>query len=182
MSRLGKTPIELPKNVEVKIQDGQVVVKGPKGSLTFPAVPGITVREEGGRLFVECDEKLQTQRTTHGLYRASINNMVIGVSQGFEKKLTLIGVGYRAAVQGQKLDLQLGFSHPTQVEIPKELKIEVDKNTTILIKGIDKQVVGQFAATVRDIRPPEPYKGKGIRYENEYVRKKAGKAAKGKAG
>jgi len=180
MSRLGKSPIELPKNVEIKIQDGLVHVKGPKGSLTFPAVPGISVRTEGGRLFIDCDEKLQPKRTTHGLYRAQINNMVIGVSKGFEKKLTLIGVGYRATVQGQRLDLAIGFSHPTQLPIPKGVQIEIDKSTAILIKGIDKQVVGQFAATIRAARPPEPYKGKGIRYENEFVRKKAGKAAKGK--
>lgn len=180
MSRLGKTPIELPKNVEVKIQDGLIHVKGAKGSLTFAAVPGISVRVEDGRLFVDCDQTLQPKKTTYGLYRATINNMIVGVSKGFEKKLTLIGVGYRAAVQGQQLDLQIGFSHPTKLTIPKGVQIEVDKSTTILIKGIDKQVVGQFAATVRGIRPPEPYKGKGIRYENEHVRKKAGKAAKGK--
>lgn len=180
MSRLGKSPIELPKNVEVKIQGGQVQVKGPKGTLSFPAVPGISVRMEEGRLFVDCDENLQSEKTTHGLYRATINNMVIGVSQGFEKKLTLIGVGYRAAVQGHSLDLQIGLSHPTKIAIPKGVLVEVDKSTTILVKGIDKQAVGQFAASVRAARPPEPYKGKGIRYENEYVRKKAGKAAKGK--
>ncbi len=180
MSRLGKTPIELPKNVEVKIQDGLVHAKGPKGTLSFIAVPGISVRVEDDRLFVDCDETLQPKKTTHGLYRATINNMIVGVSKGFEKKLTLIGVGYRAAVQGHRLDLQIGFSHPTQLPIPKGVQIEVDKSTSILIKGIDKQVVGQFAATIRAARPPEPYKGKGIRYENEYVRKKAGKAAKGK--
>ncbi len=181
MSRLGKSPIELPKNVEVKIQDGEVVVKGPKGTLSFVAVPGISVRTEDGRLIVDCDVNQQSKKTTHGLYRATINNMIIGVSKGFEKKLTLIGVGYRAAVQGHKLDLQIGFSHPTQLAIPKGVLVEVDKSTTIIIKGVDKQAVGQFAATVRAARPPEPYKGKGIRYENEYVRKKAGKAAKGKA-
>jgi large subunit ribosomal protein L6 len=180
MSRLGKSPIELPKNVEVKIHDGLVHVKGPKGTLTFPAVPGISVRVEEGRLFVDCDENLQHEKTTHGLYRATINNMVIGVSKGFEKKLTLIGVGYRAAVQGHRLDLQIGLSHPTQLDIPKGVLVEVDKSTTILVKGMDKQAVGQFAATVRSKKPPEPYKGKGIRYEEEHVRKKAGKAAKGK--
>ncbi len=181
MSRLGKSPIVLPKNVEVKTQDGQFVVKGPKGTLSFVAIPGVSVEiDNENRLFVSCDEKLQPKKTTHGLYRATINNMIIGVSAGFEKKLLLIGVGYRAAVQGQKIDLQIGYSHPTQIEIPKGLAVEVDKSTTIIIKGIDKQVVGQFAATIRATRPPEPYKGKGIRYEKEFVRKKAGKAAKGK--
>jgi large subunit ribosomal protein L6 len=136
---------------------------------------------QDGKLLVECDEKLQPEKTTHGLYRATINNMIIGVSKGFEKKLTLIGVGYRAAIQGHKIDLQLGFSHPTQLQIPQGVQVEVEKSTAITVKGIDKQAVGQFAATIRAVRPPEPYKGKGIRYEEEFVRKKAGKAAKGKA-
>jgi large subunit ribosomal protein L6 len=116
----------------------------------------------------------------HGLFRSLINNMIIGVSKGFEIRLSLIGVGYRAAVVGNQLDMQLGFSHPTKVEIPQGINITVEKATKIIIDGIDKQKVGQFAATVRALRPPEPYKGKGVRYENEYVRKKAGKAAKGK--
>ena len=116
----------------------------------------------------------------HGLYRSLINNMVIGVNKGFEKRLSLIGVGYRAAVSGNKIDLQLGFSHPTALEIPKEIEVKVEKSTKIIISGMDKQAVGQFAASVRAVRPPEPYKGKGVRYEDEYVRKKAGKAAKGK--
>ncbi|MBS3904758.1 MAG: 50S ribosomal protein L6 [Simkania sp.] len=181
MSRLGKSPIELPKNVEVKIQDKKVLVKGPKGSLEFPSTTGLKVRIEEGRLFVEFDEGVEVTGVIHGLYRASINNMVTGVSKGFEKRLTLIGVGYRAALQGHHLDLQLGYSHPTKLEIPKTVQVEVEKSTTIIIRGVDKQAVGQFAAMVRGKRPPEPYKGKGIRYENEHVRKKAGKAAKGKA-
>jgi large subunit ribosomal protein L6 len=181
MSRLGKSPIELPKNVEVKIQDGKVHVKGPKGTLDFPSIDGLKVRVDGETLFVEFDESVKVSNVQYGLYRATINNMVIGVSKGFQKKLGLIGVGYRAAIQGHMLDLQLGFSHPTQVPIPKNVKVEVDKSVTIIVTGMDKQAVGQFAATVRGKRPPEPYKGKGIRYENEYVRKKAGKAAKGKA-
>lgn len=181
MSRLGKSPIEIPKNVEVKILDGKVQVKGPKGALEFPSADGLKLRTEEKRLFVEFDEKLNVSGKTYGLYRATINNMVIGVSKGFERRLLLIGVGYRAAMQGHHLDLQLGFSHPTQLPIPKSVQVEIDKSTTIIIRGIDKQAVGQFAAMVRSKRPPEPYKGKGIRYENEYVRKKAGKAAKGKA-
>lgn len=181
MSRLGKSPIELPKNVEAKIQDGKVLVKGPKGTLEFPGTAGLKLRVEDERLFVEFEQGVEVTDVTHGLYRASINNMVTGVSKGFEKRLALVGVGYRAALQGHLLDLQIGFSHPTKLSIPKNVQVEVDKSTTIIIKGIDKQAVGQFAAMVRSKRPPEPYKGKGIRYENEYVRKKAGKAAKGKA-
>ncbi len=181
MSRLGKSPIELPKNVEAKIHDRKVIVKGPKGSLEFPSTEGLNLKIEEGRLFVEFDENVNVPGVTHGLYRATINNMIIGVSKGFEKKLSLVGVGYRAALQGHNLDLQLGYSHPTQLAIPKSVQVEVEKSTTIIIRGIDKQAVGQFAAMVRGMRPPEPYKGKGIRYENEYVRKKAGKAAKGKA-
>lgn len=180
MSRLGKSPIPLPDKVEVKIADGMVHAKGPKGNLSIPAQKGISVKVEAGRLHVEKDEKIEMPKSSHGLYRALINNMVIGVSKGFEMKLNLIGVGYRAAIQGQVLDLQLGFSHPTQINIPKGVNVTVDKSVTIIITGIDKHLVGQFAAAVRGMKPPEPYKGKGIRYENEFVRKKAGKAAKGK--
>jgi large subunit ribosomal protein L6 len=181
MSRLGKSPIPLPDKVEIKIADGMVHAKGPKGNLSIPAHAGISVKvEEGNRLVVEKDDKVEMPRTTHGLFRALINNMVIGVSKGFEIRLGLVGVGYRAAVQGQMLDLQLGFSHPTQLKIPKGVNITVEKSVAIIISGIDKHLVGQFAAQVRGMKPPEPYKGKGIRYEKEFVRKKAGKAAKGK--
>ena len=181
MSRLGKTPIALPDKVEVKTADGKIHVKGPKGNLTFPLTPGITIQVEGNLIQVIKDEKVELPKTTHGLHRAMINNLVIGVSKGFERKLSLIGVGYRAAVQGNKLDLQLGFSHPTQLPIPAGLTVTVDKSVSITISGIDKHLVGQFAAAVRGMKPPEPYKGKGIRYEGEYVRKKAGKAAKAKS-
>jgi large subunit ribosomal protein L6 len=180
MSRLGRSPIELPKNVEAKVVDGKVFVKGPKGSLEWQGYPGLKVRTEEGSLFVEFEEKVKISNVLYGLSRATINNMVIGVSKGFERKLTMVGVGYRAAIQGHMIDLQIGFSHPTKLPIPKGLNVEVDKSTTIIIKGVDKHLVGQFAAMVRSKRPPEPYKGKGIRYEDEYVRKKAGKAAKGK--
>jgi large subunit ribosomal protein L6 len=180
MSRLGKSPISLPEKVEVKIEGGMIHAKGPKGNLSIPACQGISVKVADGRLIVEKDEKVEMPRTTHGLYRALINNLVVGVTKGFEVKLSLIGVGYRAAVQGQMLDLQLGFSHPTQLRIPKGINITVEKSVTVIISGIDKHLVGQFAAQVRGMKPPEPYKGKGIRYENEFVRKKAGKAAKGK--
>jgi large subunit ribosomal protein L6 len=180
MSRLGKTPILLPDKVEVKIADGMVHAKGPKGNLSIPVNQGISLKVEGNKLHVLKDENVEMPKPTHGLFRALINNMITGVSKGFEKRLGLVGVGYRAAVQGQKLDLQLGFSHPTQIAIPKGVNVTVDKSVTIIIQGIDKHTVGQFAASVRGMKPPEPYKGKGIRYEGEFVRKKDGKAAKGK--
>lgn len=180
MSRLGKSPILLPERVEVNITGGMVHVKGPKGNLSMAVHQGISVKIEDNRLIVEKDDKVEIPKPTHGLYRALINNMIIGVSKGFEVKLGLVGVGYRATVQGQMLDLQLGFSHPTQLKIPADVTISVEKNITITISGINKHLVGQFAAKVRGMKPPEPYKGKGIRYENEFVRKKAGKAAKGK--
>lgn len=180
MSRLGKTPILLSDQVEVKMIDGAVHVKGPKGALNTPVPKGISVKVDGKALFVEKDTNIEMPKPMHGLYRALVNNMVQGVVKGFEVRLGLVGVGYRAAVQGQKLDLQLGFSHPTSLSIPKGVNVTVDKSVTIIIQGIDKHLVGQFAAQIRAMKPPEPYKGKGIRYENEYVRKKAGKAAKGK--
>ncbi len=177
MSRKGKLPIPLPKSVEVKVSDAEVSVKGPKGSLTQKLVPGIRVKVEDGQVLVSMDEDNADIGHFYGLYRSLINNMVIGTTEGFEKKLEMIGVGYRAAVQGDLLDLQLGFSHPTKLPIPKGLTVKVDKNTLIVITGFDKHLVGQFAANIRSKRPPEPYQGKGIRYQGEYVRKKAGKAA-----
>ncbi|MFY7843107.1 MAG: 50S ribosomal protein L6 [Rhabdochlamydiaceae bacterium] len=180
MSRLGKTPVPLPKNTEVKIVDGKVHVKGPKGSLDLALVKGVVLTVEADKVVVNIENNDKLPRTTHGFYRATLNNMIIGVSQGFEKKLSLIGVGYRATVQGSRLDLQLGFSHPTSLEIPKTVSVTVDKSVAVVVSGIDKQAVGQFAASIRAMKPPEPYKGKGIRYENEFVRKKAGKAAKAK--
>jgi large subunit ribosomal protein L6 len=180
MSRLGRMPIEVPAGVEIKIVDKKIQVKGPKGTLTYPTTHGISIKVEEGKAVVEKDEKVELPKTTHGLYRALLGNMIQGVSKGFETKLSMVGVGYRAAVQGQKLDLQIGKSHPTQLPIPQGVQVTVDKSVTIIISGIDKQVVGQFAAFVRKAKPPEPYKGKGIRYENEFVRKKAGKAAKAK--
>lgn len=182
MSRLGKTPISLPKGVEVKTsKEGALTIKGPKGQLEMQLPLGLSLKMEGQIVHLECDESKLPQKAFYGLYWALVKNNVVGVSEGYEVRLTLIGVGYRGNVQGQKLDLQLGFSHPTWVLIPKGIQIEVDKGTTIIIKGADKRLVGQFAAQVRQLKAPEPYKGKGIRYENEYVRKKEGKAAKGKA-
>lgn len=177
MSRKGKLPIPLPKSVEVKVSGTEVTVKGPKGSLAQSLVPGINVKVEDGQVIVSIDENGQDLGHFHGLYRTLINNMVVGTTEGFEKRLEMVGVGYRAAVQGDLLDLQLGFSHPTKLPIPKGLTVKVEKNTLIIISGFDKHLVGQFAATIRSQRPPEPYQGKGIRYAGEYVRKKAGKAA-----
>lgn len=182
MSRLGKMPIALPKGVEVKAaKEGALEIKGPKGSLRLQLPLGLQIKIEGQFAAVEHDEKIPVESAVHGLYRSLLKNAIIGVSEGHEIKLSLIGVGYRANVQGTFLDLQVGFSHPMQVEIPKTIQVTVDKGVLIVIKGADKQEVGQFAATVRSKKKPEPYKGKGIRYENEYVRKKEGKAAKGKA-
>lgn len=176
MSRKGKLPIQLPKDVEVKISDSEVVVKGPKGTLRQQLKHGIKVHVEDAQMHITMDEGSE-MGNYHGLFRSLINNMVIGTSQGFEKKLEMIGVGYRAAVQGRELDLQLGRSHPIRVPIPESIQVTIEKGTLLTIRGSDNQVVGQFAASVRAQRPPEPYQGKGIRYVGEYVRKKAGKAA-----
>lgn len=177
MSRKGKLPIPLPKGVELKVSGNQLTVKGPKGTLSQELIPAIEVKVEGNEVIVGLTQGHEDEGHFHGLYRSIINNMVQGTAQGFERKLEMIGVGYRAAVQGQLLDLQIGFSHPTKLPIPEGVNVKVEKNTNIQITGIDKQKIGQFAATVRAVRPPEPYQGKGIRYEGEYVRKKAGKAA-----
>lgn len=177
MTRKGRLPIPVPNGVEVKVDNRTIYVKGAKGQLQQELLEGILVNVEKNVINVSLDEKSKEKGNFHGLYRSLINNMVIGASKGFEKKLEMQGVGYRAAVQGNSLNVQVGFSHPTLVPIPEGVKVAVEKNTTIIITGVDKQKVGQFAATVRSIRPPEPYQGKGIRYQGEYVRRKAGKAA-----
>lgn len=177
MSRKGKLPIAIPKGVEVKVSNTEVAVKGPKGSLKQKLVPGVNIKVDGDEVLVSLADENGGLNNFHGLYRTLIFNMVEGTTKGFEKKLEMIGVGYRAAVQGHLLDLQLGFSHPTKLEIPTGITVKVDKNTSITITGFDKHLVGQFAATVRSMKKPEPYQGKGIRYAGEYVRKKAGKAA-----
>lgn len=183
MSRLGKIPIPLPKDAEVKAsKEGFLQFKGPKGALELQLPPGYHLKFEESALLLERDPKLATKNgAEYGLYRSLVKNCVIGVATGYEVRLTMVGVGYRAAVQGDKLDLQVGFSHPTKLDIPKNVQVTVEKNTLIVVKGCDKRQVGQFAAAIRAKRPPEPYKGKGIRYEKEYVRKKEGKAAKAKA-
>lgn len=177
MSRKGKLPITIPKGVEVKVSGKEISVKGPKGTLHHTLIDGVIVNVENGQIIVALDEQHKNAGNYHGLYRSIINNMIIGTSQGFEKKLEMIGVGYRAAVQGHLLDLQIGLSHPMKLPIPEGVVVKVDKNTQILLLGIDKQKLGQFAATIRSKKPPEPYQGKGIRYQDEFVRKKAGKAA-----
>lgn len=178
MSRKGKNPISIPKGVEATLANGTITVKGPKGTLSRTLHETTDVKIEGGLIKVSLKPEHADKSNFHGLMRSLIQNMVTGVATGFQKKLEMIGVGYRAAVKGTSLDLQIGLSHPTLIPIPKELKVEVDKNTTIIISGADNQQLGQFAATVRSKRPPEVYQGKGIRYSGEYVRKKAGKAAK----
>lgn len=178
MSRKARLPINLPKGVEAKFDGKVVTVKGPKGTLTQEIIRGIVVTIENGEITVTQEEGSHVRTNFLGLCWCLIANMVIGVTEGYEKKLEMIGVGYRAAVQGKLLDLQIGLSHPTKIEIPQGIEVAIEKNTLIQIKGIDKRMVGQFAADVRSKKRPEPYKGKGIRYVGEYVRRKAGKAGK----
>lgn len=182
MSRLAKKPIILPKGVEIKAtKNGRLEIKGPKGTLHLQLHEGISLKVEGSEVTLERQENSELKNALLGLNWALLKNHIIGVSEGYEVRLSMIGVGYRASVQGNKLDLAIGNSHPTMLDIPSSLQVSVDKGVSILIKGIDKHTVGQFAAAVRAEKEPEPYKGKGIRYENEFVRKKEGKAAKGKA-
>ena len=180
MSRIGKQPIELPSGVEVSVGDGNVVtVTGPRGSLSQAMHANMTVTVEDGVVRVARPDDEGFNRGLHGLTRSLLANMVVGVTQGFEKRLAIVGVGYRAAMKGKDLELQVGYSHPVLVPAPDGIEFEVPTPTQIVIRGNDKQQVGEIAANIRKIRKPEPYKGKGIRYEGEYVRKKAGKAAKG---
>ena len=182
MSRIGKMPITIPSGVDIAIEGQTVTVKGPKGQLSRPVPGAITVRQDGDTLLVERPDDERESRSLHGLTRSLVNNMVLGVTEGFKKNLEIVGVGYRAEAQGPNaLRLNLGFSHPVHVLAPKGIEFEVPQPTRITIRGIDKQLVGEIAANIRKIRKPEPYKGKGVRYEGEYVRKKAGKAAKGAA-
>lgn len=179
MSRIGKTPITLPAGVKVALnQQGQktlVSVEGAKGKLNWELPQGISATVEGTALSVNRSSEERSVRALHGLARALVNNMVIGVSQGFRRDLEIQGVGFRAAVKGDKLDLSVGYSHPVLFSIPKEIKVAVTDNTKISIEGIDKHLVGQVAADIRAYYPPEPYKGKGIRYAGEVIRRKEGK-------
>ena len=176
MSRIGRKPITLPEGVTMTEDSGTLNVKGPKGELSMDLVPGVKVNIEGQKVTVERMSEDKKTRAFHGMTRALVNNLVLGVSQGFEKKLEIVGVGWRAQVQGKTLVLNLGYSNPVQYEPPEGIEISTDGPTKISVRGIDKQVVGQVAAEIRGFRPPEPYKGKGIRYSDEQVLRKAGKA------
>ncbi len=176
MSRIGSSPIQIPNGVDVSVKQGHVTVKGPKGTLERDIDQRITVTVDDGVVSLSRADDERQSRAMHGLYRALIANMVTGVSTGYSKELTAVGVGYRANLQGRKLELQVGFSHPVRMDAPDGIDFEVPEPTKIIVSGIDKELVGQTAANIRGVRPPEPYKGKGIRYANEQVRRKAGKA------
>jgi large subunit ribosomal protein L6 len=179
MSRIGKAPVTVPSGVDVSIAGRTVTVKGPKGTLSREIPDGVSVSRESDTLVVTRDNEDRDARARHGLVRTLMNNMVIGVTDGFAKELDIIGVGYRAEAQGpNKLKLALGFSHPVVVEAPEGITFEVPAQTKIIVKGADKEVVGQVAANIREIRKPEPYKGKGVRYVDERVLRKAGKTGK----
>jgi large subunit ribosomal protein L6 len=179
MSRIGKSPIPVPSGVDVTVADRSVTVKGPKGTLARRLPPDISVRQDGDQLVVERPDDEREHRALHGLTRSLVNNLVVGVTDGFSKDLEIVGVGYRAIAQGpSRLELALGFSHPVVVEAPEGVTFEVPAPTRITVRGIDKEIVGQVAANIRKVRKPEPYKGKGVRYAGEVVRRKAGKAAK----
>jgi large subunit ribosomal protein L6 len=179
MSRIGKQPITIPSGVEVTLDGNHVTVKGPKGTLDYDAPEDITISREGDEILVTRPDDEREHRSLHGLTRSLVANMVVGVSDGFTKELEIVGVGYRAAAAGpRRIDLQLGFSHPVAVDAPEGVEFEVPSPTRITVKGFDKQLVGQVAADIRKIRKPEPYKGKGIRYVDERVLRKAGKSAK----
>src|SRR5436305_7781345 len=176
MSRIGKAPIQIPSGVDVSVAGNEVTVKGPKGSL-FRRIPAdITVRQDGAELLVARPDDERQHRALHGLTRSLVNNMVTGVVKAFEKKLEIVGVGYQASIAGKTLNLQVGFANVVKLPIPASVKCSLPDNTHIHLSSADKQAVGQFAAVIRKVRPPEPYKGKGIRYEGEHVRRKAGKA------
>ena len=179
MSRIGKAPITIPSGVDVTLSGRHISVKGPKGTLDRDLPGEITVRQDGDTLLVERPNDERQNRALHGLVRSLVNNMVVGVHQEFTKELEIIGVGYRAAAAGpSKLDLALGFSHPVSVDAPDGITFEVPTPNRIVVRGIDKEAVGQVAANIRKIRKPEPYKGKGVRYLGEHVAKKAGKTGK----
>lgn len=178
MSRIGKMPVAIPSGVDVKVDGNVVTVKGSKGELTREFSEILTIKVEGEEVIVTRPDDSRQAKSLHGLTRTLIHNMIEGVSQGYAKKLELVGVGYRAALKGKNLEIQLGYSHPVNVEAPENITFEVPSQTEIIVKGISKEQVGQVAADIRAWRKPEPYKGKGIRYEGEYVRRKLGKAAK----
>jgi large subunit ribosomal protein L6 len=176
MSRIGKAPVELPGGVNAEISGRSVKVTGPRGELTVPVGRGVEVRQEDGSLVLERASDAPEHKAMHGLTRSLIQNAVTGVTEGFSKTLQIAGVGYRAALQGRDVNLQVGYSHPVLIHPREGVEFEVPNATTIVVRGIDKQRVGQMAAEIRKVRPPEPYKGKGIRYSDEHIRRKVGKA------
>ena len=184
MSRIGKAPIEIPAGVKVEIKDNVVTVKGPKGTLSQTVHPDLTVKEEDGHIVVTRPSDDKEHRAQHGLYRALIHNMIVGVSTGYRKEMDLVGVGYRATATGQVLELSLGYSHAIYIKLPPEVKVEAkserNKNPLIILESDDKQLLGQVCAKIRSLRKPEPYKGKGIKFVGEVIRRKSGKSASAK--
>ena len=178
MSRIGNKPVVIPAGVTVDLKDSTVTVKGPKGELTYTFNQNISLEQREGEVVFTRPDDSKENKTIHGTTRAVFNNMVVGVTDGFQKELELIGVGYRAQLQGKKLVLNVGYSHPVEFTPEEGVEIEVPSNTKVIVKGYDKQKVGELAANIRGVRPPEPYKGKGIRYVDEFVRRKEGKTGK----
>lgn len=177
MSRIGKKPIPLAKGVKVEVKDGIIKVEGPKGKLEYPLRGALTVKVEPDSVRVERQNDEKQTKAMHGLYRALINNMIIGVSQGYSRKLELVGVGYKAEVKQNYIIFSVGYSHPIYFRPPEGVKVEVPQPTNVIVSGIDKELVGSVAAKIRSFKKPEPYKGKGIKYENEVIRRKEGKTA-----
>ncbi len=184
MSRIGKSPIAIPAGVTVQVKDNVVTVKGPKGELSQEVNPDITVKVEDGHVVLTRPSDDKEHRAMHGLYRALVHNMVVGVSEGYKKEMELVGVGYRATATGQVLELALGYSHAIYIKLPKEIKVEAkterNKNPLIILESSDKQLLGQVCAKIRSLRKPEPYKGKGIKFVGEIIRRKSGKTANAK--
>jgi large subunit ribosomal protein L6 len=178
MSRIGKRPIPIPDKVTITLEGQKVSVKGPKGQLSLSLVPEVSIEQDDSTLLVKRRNESRIARQRHGLSRTLVANMVEGVSQGFQKRLEIQGVGYRAQIQGKNLSLSVGYSHPVVIEPPEGIQLAVENNTNVMVSGIDKEIVGNIAASIRAVRPPEPYKGKGIRYSGEVVRRKVGKAGK----
>jgi len=178
MSRIGKQPIEIPAGVKISMNGQDCVIEGPKGKLEQFIHENANVNVDGNTLTVERKDDSKESRSMHGLYRSLLSNMIEGVTKGYEKKLEIVGVGYRAALKGKNLDISLGFSHPVEIAPPAGIEFDVEGQQKIVVKGIDKQLVGQVAADIRKLRKPEPYKGKGVRYEGERIIRKAGKAGK----
>nr|YP_010619131.1 Ribosomal protein L6 [Pterosiphonia complanata]WAX03144.1 Ribosomal protein L6 [Pterosiphonia complanata] len=178
MSRIGRKEILIPHNIKVSINENKIFVKGNKGQLSYKFSKLIEIEIKNNIIKLTKTKKTQEAQAIHGLSRSIVNNMIQGISEGFEKKLVIEGVGYRSQIEGKSLILNMGYSHPVKIEPPENINIKVENNTNIIISGINKETVGQIAATIKSVRPPEPYKGKGIRYENEIVKRKVGKAGK----